>query len=72
MTRVIQRATGVTGMMSLRHIVSRPDLELVGVRVYDAGKAGVDAGALCEVPEAGVLASADRNAIIGTDADVVL
>lgn len=29
MTKVIQWATGVTGMMALRHIVGRPDLELV-------------------------------------------
>jgi hypothetical protein len=72
MTRVIQWATGVTGTMSLRHVLSRPDLELVGVRVYDAGKAGIDAGTLCGVSEAGVLASADRDTIIGTDADVVL
>ena len=66
MTRVIQWATGVTGMMSLRHVLGRPDLQLVGVRVYDPAKAGVDAGTLCGVPEAGVLTSADRNAVIGT------
>ncbi|OBH56734.1 dihydrodipicolinate reductase [Mycobacterium sp. E2479] len=72
MTRVIQWATGVTGMMSLRHVVSRPDLELVGVRVYDPAKAGVDAGVLCGAPEAGVLTSADREAVVATDADVVL
>lgn len=70
--RVIQWATGVTGMMSLRHVLSRPDLELVGVRVYDAEKAGVDAGTLCGLPEAGVLATTDRDAVIATDADVVL
>lgn len=72
MTRVIQWATGVTGMMSLRHVLGRPDLQLVGVRVYDSEKAGVDAGTLCGLPEVGVLASADREAVIGTDADVVL
>jgi hypothetical protein len=58
--------------MSLRHVLSRPDLELVGVRVYDAGKAGIDAGTLCGVPKAGVRTCADRDTIIGTDADVVL
>ncbi|MFV8316079.1 dihydrodipicolinate reductase [Mycobacterium sp. 23] len=58
--------------MSLRHVLSRPDLELVGVRVYDPAKAGVDAGTLCGSPEAGLLTSADRDAIIATDADVVL
>lgn len=72
MTRVIQWATGVTGTMALRHVLSRPDLQLAAVRVYDAAKAGMDAGTLCGLPQAGVLASADRHAIIGTDADVVL
>lgn len=72
MTRVIQWATGVTGMMSLRHILGRPDLDLVGVRVYDPEKAGVDAGILCGLDEAGVVTTADRDAIIDADADVVL
>lgn len=72
MTRVIQWATGVTGMMSLRHVIGRPDLDLVGVRVYDPAKAGVDAGSLCGVAETGILTTADRDAIIDTDADVVL
>ena len=40
MTRVIQWATGITGMMSLRHVIGRPDLDLVGVRVYDPAKPG--------------------------------
>ncbi|OBI87558.1 dihydrodipicolinate reductase [Mycobacterium asiaticum] len=70
--RVIQWATGVTGMMSLRHVLSRPDLELVAVRVYDVDKAGVDVGTLCGLPEVGILATTDRDAIIGTEADVVL
>ncbi|WIM89737.1 dihydrodipicolinate reductase [Candidatus Mycobacterium wuenschmannii] len=52
--------------------MDRPDLELAGVRVYDAAKAGIDAGALCGASEAGVLTSDDRDAVIGTDADVVL
>ena len=72
MTRVIQWATGVTGMMSLRHVVGRPDLDLVGVRVYDPSKTGVDAGTLCGLAEVGVLTTDDRDAIITSDADVVL
>jgi hypothetical protein len=58
--------------MSLRHVIGRPDLDLVGVRVYDEAKDGVDAGALCGLPDTGLHASADRDAIIGTEADVVL
>jgi hypothetical protein len=72
MTRVIQWATGVTGMMSLRHVCDRPDLDLVGVRVYDPAKAGVDAGTLCGRDEVGVLTTDDRDEIMGIDADVVL
>ena len=72
MTRVIQWATGITGMMSLHHVIERPDLDLVGVRVYDPAKAGVDAGTLCGVGDAGVLTTDDRDAIIKTDADIVL
>lgn len=72
MTRVIQWATGVTGAMALRHVVERPDLELVGVHVYDPTKDGVDAGALCGLPAVGVTASADRQALVDADADVVL
>ncbi|MGE2734196.1 dihydrodipicolinate reductase [Mycolicibacterium vaccae] len=72
MTRVIQWATGVTGMMSLRHVIGRPDLDLVGVRVYDPAKADVDAGTLCGLAETGVRTTANRDEVIGTDADVVL
>lgn len=72
MTRVIQWATGVTGMMALRHVIGRADLELVGVRVYDPAKAGVDAGELCGLPTTGVQTTDDRAAVIRADADVVL
>lgn len=72
MTRVIQWATGVTGMMSLRHVIERADLELVGVRVYGPAKAGVDAGTLCGAGEVGLHTTADRDEIINTEADVVL
>ncbi|MGX9792819.1 NAD(P)H-dependent amine dehydrogenase family protein [Mycobacterium sp. MMS18-G62] len=72
MTRVIQWATGVTGMMSLRHVVERSDLKLVGVKVYDPSKAGVDAGTLCGMDEAGVTTTDDRQALINAEADVVL
>ncbi|MCG7581167.1 dihydrodipicolinate reductase [Mycolicibacterium sp. OfavD-34-C] len=72
MTRVIQWATGVTGTMSLRHVIGRADLDLVGVRVYDPAKSGVDAGSLCGLPEVGLSATDDRDALLATDADVVL
>ncbi|MEZ0341343.1 dihydrodipicolinate reductase [Mycobacterium sp. pV006] len=72
MTRVIQWATGVTGMMSLRHVIGRADLELAAVRVYDPAKADIDAGTLCGLAETGVRTSANRDDVLDTDADVVL
>lgn len=59
-------------MISLRHVIERADLELVGVRVYDPAKSRVDAGTLCGASEVGLPATADRDEIISTDADVVL
>ncbi len=72
MTRVIQWATGITGMMSLRHVIGRPDLDLVGVRVYDPAKSGVDAGTLCGMDEVGVIVTDDRQSLIDAEADLVL
>jgi len=72
LTRVIQWATGVTGTLALRHVIGRPDLELVGVRVYDPAKAGLDAGSLCGLPDTGIIATDERDALIHADADVVL
>jgi hypothetical protein len=72
MTSVIQWATGVTGMMSLRHVIGRSDLDLVAVRVYNPSKSGIDAGRLCGQGEAGILTTDDREAVINADADVVV
>ena len=44
--RVIQWATGNTGQRALREVIRDPDLELVGLLVYDEAKEGIDAGKL--------------------------
>ena len=67
--RVIQWATGNTGQRALREVIRDPALDLVGVRVYDEGKDGVDAGVLCGEAPTGILATADREAILKLDAD---
>jgi 2,4-diaminopentanoate dehydrogenase len=67
--RVIQWATGNTGQRALREVVRHPGLDLVGVRVYDAAKDGVDAGELCGEGTTGVLATTDRDAVLKLDAD---
>ena len=67
--RVIQWATGNTGQRALREVIRNPSLELVGVRVYDAAKDGVDAGELCGEAPTGVLATVDRAAVLKLEAD---
>jgi hypothetical protein len=70
--KVIQWATGGVGRESLRHILSDPALELVGVFTYSGDKAGRDAGELCGMPHTGVKASNDRDAILALPADCVI
>lgn len=69
--KVIQWATGSVGATSLRAIIERADLDLVGVLVHDPAKAGRDAGELCGLPPTGVLATTDRAALLAMDADCV-
>ena len=69
---MIQWATGAVGAAQLREVVDRPDLELVGLFVYDPAKVGVDAGELVGRPPTGVAATNDRAAILALEADVVL
>src|SRR5262245_42275408 len=67
--RVVQWSTGNTGQRALREVIRHPGLELVGVRVYDAAKNGVDAGTLCGEGPTGVLATTDRDAVLKLEAD---
>ena len=69
--RVIQWGTGNVGKHSLRSIIERPDLELVGLRVYSADKAGVDAGDLVGLPKTGVRATTSVDDILAIEADCV-
>src|SRR6266480_1390173 len=67
--RVIQWATGNTGLRALREVIRNPDLDLAGVLVYDEAKAGVDAGKLCDEAPTGVVATTDRDAVLRLGAD---
>ncbi len=69
--RIIQWGTGSVGTHALRTIVERPDFELVGVRVYNPDKVGVDAGELLGREPVGVVATDDVEAILAIDADCV-
>ena len=67
--RVIQWATGNTGQRALREVIRHRALDLVGVRVYDSAKDGVEAGELCGEGPAGVFATTDREAVLKIEAD---
>lgn len=71
--RVIQWATGAVGTEMVKTILDcRPDLELVGARVYSDSKNGVDVGTLVDRPPIGVAATTDVAEILAMDADLVL
>ena len=60
MRRVVQFSTGNVGRHSLRAIIGRPDLELVGVHAANPEKIGRDAAELCGLSEpTGVTATDD-------------
>jgi 4-hydroxy-tetrahydrodipicolinate reductase len=69
--RIIQWGTGSVGKHALRAIVDRPDLELVGVRVYNPDKIGKDVGKLIGRDPIGVAATDDVDTILAMDADCV-
>ena len=73
MRRVIQFSTGNVGRHSLRAIIGRSDLELVGVHASGPGKIGKDAAELCGLDEpTGIIATGDVDALIGLGADCVV
>lgn len=73
MRRVVQFSTGNVGRHSLRAIIGRPDLELVGVHAAGADKIGRDAAELCGSSEpTGILATDDLDALIALKPDCVV
>jgi len=71
--RVIQWATGGVGTEMVTTILDhRPDLELVGARVYSDAKNGVDVGTLVDRDPIGVTATTNVEEILALDADCVL
>ena len=62
--RVIQWATGHVGKHALRAIAQHPELELVGLWVSGAEKAGKDAGELCGVGRVGVQATVEQFEVV--------
>jgi len=73
MRRVVQFSTGNVGQHSLRALIGRPDLELVGVHAASQEKIGRDAAELCGLTEpTGVIATDDIDALIALKPDCVV
>lgn len=71
--RVVQWATGNIGTRSLQAVIEHPQLELAGLWVHSAEKAGRDAGDLAGLgTSTGIVATNDADEIVALDADVVL
>ncbi len=70
--RVVQWATGAMGRTALRAVLDHPDLELVGLYVYNPAKEGRDAGDIVRRPATGVSATRRIEDIEACAADVVL
>lgn len=73
MRKVVQFSTGNVGRHSLRAIIGRPDLELVGVHASSSAKIGRDASELCGLDQpTGIIATDDIDALIDLGADCVV
>jgi hypothetical protein len=70
--RVVQWATGNVGSRALRRAIEHPDLELVGVLVHSASKAGMDAGELAGIAPIGIKATNSIDDVIALKPDCVL
>ena len=71
--RVVQFSTGHVGKHSLRAIIERPELELIGLHAASPAKVGLDAAELCGLVEpTGVVATDDLAALVSLGADCVV
>jgi hypothetical protein len=71
-TRVIQWSSGNVGKAVIRSIAKREELELAGLYVYSQDKSGQDAGEIAGIEALGVSASNDIEALLATEAEVVI
>ncbi|HEY3830874.1 MAG TPA: dihydrodipicolinate reductase, partial [Acidimicrobiia bacterium] len=70
--RVVQWTTGNVGRRSVRAVVTRPDLELVGCYAWSPDKVGRDVGELCGIEPVGVAATNDVDALLALRPDCVV
>lgn len=69
--RVILWGTGFVGRSVLRNLITHPAYDVVGVLVNDPDKDGRDIGELTGLPEVGLRASRDVDAVLARDAEAV-
>jgi hypothetical protein len=69
--KVVQWATGYVGKTAIRHFVSNPAYELVGVLVTNPKKVGKDVGDIAKIAPTGIIATDDPEQILALDADCV-
>ncbi len=70
--RVVQWTTGNVGKRSVRAIVERPDLDLVGCYAWSEDKVGRDVGELCGMESIGVTATDDIDALLALQPDCIV
>ncbi|WP_219941483.1 hypothetical protein [Iamia sp. SCSIO 61187] len=71
--RVVQWTTGNVARQTVRAVLGRPDLELVGVYAFSPAKEGVDVGELCGLDApVGVSATSDVEALLALGPDCVV
>jgi 2,4-diaminopentanoate dehydrogenase len=69
--RVVQWGSGNVGRHALRGLITRPDFELVGLKVYSKEKAGRDAGEFVGEAATGIISTVSLDEILEVKADCV-
>ncbi len=70
--RVVQWTTGNVAKRSVRAIVAKPELELVGCYAWSPEKVGQDVGTLCGIDPIGISATHDVDALLALKPDCVV
>lgn len=70
--RVVQWTTGNVARQTVRAVVGRPDLALVGAYAWSPDKAGVDVGTLVGLDPVGVTATSSVEDLLALDPDCVV
>lgn len=69
--KIVQWTSGGVARKCVAAILAHPDLELVGMFAWSRDKVGKDVGALCGLPDIGVKATDDIDALLALKPDCV-